>query len=261
MKKLALLILINLLYFNTTTKNPAKLNNEYAIQRTVYIENEKTTEKNNIKIQYAAKKAQKVTITKQKKEQEKRTTKISSSPKKVKTKQRNGKEIDSIININPSFSTVLSKHKSDIRLFSKLESYLKNGIENKFELNNITVEQFIDTAKNYLGTPYGFGSSTKKRVDCSGLLYATFTDLGIKTPRDAQGFSRYGTIVTEIDNLQRGDLVFFVKTYRTSKVITHTGIYLGDNNFIHATRRAGVAIISIQEKYYKERFVFGTRIF
>ena len=261
MKKLVLIFLITILYFNTTTKNPNKLNNEYAIQRTVLIKNDIPSENNNSKIQYAAKKAQKNTVTIQKKEQEKKTTKISNSPKKIKTKHRSGKEIDSIININSSFSNVLSKHKSDLILFSKLESYLKNGIENKLELNDITVEQFIDTAKNYLGTPYGFGSSTKKRVDCSGLLYATFTDLGIKTPRDAQGFSRYGTIITEIDELQRGDLVFFVKTYRTSKVITHTGIYLGDNNFIHATRRAGVAIISIQEKYYKKHFIFGTRIF
>ncbi|GAO31314.1 cell wall lytic activity [Geofilum rubicundum JCM 15548] len=61
--------------------------------------------------------------------------------------------------------------------------------------------------------------------------------------------------------MQRGDLVFFIRSYKTSKYITHSGIYLGNNEFIHASSSQGVTTTSLSNSWWSERFIFGTRIF
>ena len=232
MKKLTLLILLNIsfLFFGTIPNNTNKQNSEYKFQRSELILSKivaevNEAEKNVPEIKHEARKASEVSISK---------------TKNIKKKQ---------------------SPKANNKSVSKFENYKKHGREKKLDIGEITIEQFIDTAKNYLGTPYSFGGTSKKSVDCSGLFYASFSDLNVTVPRDAQGLSRYGTVINEIDDLKRGDLVFFVKTYNTSKFITHVGIYLGDYNFLHATRSAGVATANIKSKYYSKHFIFGTRIF
>ena len=63
--------------------------------------------------------------------------------------------------------------------------------------------------------------------------------------------------------LQPGDLVFFTKTYTSSKYITHVGIYVGDGKFIHASSptSGGVIYSSLSEKFYSTRYVGARRIF
>ena len=161
-----------------------------------------------------------------------------------------------------NFSILLENNKKDKELVKKLEDYKEGGIEKELDLKDVTIDQLIETAEGYLGTPHCMGGTTKECIDCSGLLYATFRDLGINVPRDSQDFSRYGKIIIDVEELQRGDLVFFVKTYNTSKVITHSGIYLGDYKFIHTSTKNGVSISNVNGKYYwGEHFIFGTRIF
>ena len=80
-------------------------------------------------------------------------------------------------------------------------------------------------------------------------------------PRTAQDFARYGTIILDLNNLKRGDLVFFTNTYSTSKFITHAGICLGNGEFIHTSSSKGVIISKLNDPYYwKKKFVYGTRI-
>ena len=74
--------------------------------------------------------------------------------------------------------------------------------------------------------------------------------------------SRYGEVITEIEDLKRGDLVFFFDTYETERLITSVGIYLGKNKFINSSSTKGVSISEINDPYYwKDKFFFGTRIF
>jgi len=159
------------------------------------------------------------------------------------------------------FSKVLLKRSSDVDLVSKLKAFKLQGIEKDLEMDSlITMQQIIDTAMTYIGTPHSMGGLSHKGIDCSGLLYISFTKSGVKAPRTSEGLAHYGKIISSTDSLQKGDLIFFVKTYKTSKVITHSGIALGDGKFIHTSASRGVVISDINSAYYQTHFIFGTRV-
>jgi LysM repeat protein len=107
----------------------------------------------------------------------------------------------------------------------------------------------IREAKAVMGVPYVWGGSSMKGFDCSGFIYYVFNKAGFSTSRTtAEGFysrSHY------VDSPQPGDLVFFQNTYK--KGISHVGIYLGDNQFIHADENRGIAISSLTG-YFKNHF-------
>ncbi len=123
------------------------------------------------------------------------------------------------------------------------------------------IDEIIETARKYLGVPHCMGGTTMKCMDCSGLLVTVFARQGIQLPHNSEEQSRYGKKITGMDELKKGDLVFFIRTYNTDHFITHSGIYVGDNNFIHASSESGVTITSLSNPYWKVRFVFGTRVF
>src|SRR3984885_651676 len=109
---------------------------------------------------------------------------------------------------------------------------------------------------DWIGTPYRFGGSSKKGVDCSAFtkeLYSEVFNLDIKrNSRDI--FSMVSPVGK--DELKEGDLVFF-KIH--SRRISHIGIYLGNNRFAHASSK-GVAISSLDDSYYKRYFYRGGRM-
>lgn len=121
-------------------------------------------------------------------------------------------------------------------------------------------DEIINTAKKYLGVPHCMGGTTMKCMDCSGLLVTVFANHGIKLPHNAEEQSRYGKILTETDKLSKGDLVFFIGTYNTNYLITHSGIYIGNNQFIHASTTKGVTITSMNDPWWSDKYIFATRI-
>ena len=143
----------------------------------------------------------------------------------------------------------------------KLKGFLAGGTEKEADTRNVSVDGIIETAQKYLGVPHCMGGTTMKCMDCSGLLVTVFAKHGIKLPHNSEEQARYGKILPGMDQLKRGDLVFFIKSYKTNKFITHSGIYTGDNKFIHTSTSNGVIITSLNDPWWKERFVFGTRIF
>jgi cell wall-associated NlpC family hydrolase len=143
----------------------------------------------------------------------------------------------------------------------KLKSFLAGGTEKEADTQNVSADGIIETAQKYLGVPHCMGGTTMKCMDCSGLLVTVFAKHGIKMPHNSEEQARYGKILPGMDQLKRGDLVFFIKSYKTNKFITHSGIYTGDNKFIHTSSSNGVIITSLNDPWWKERFVFGTRIF
>jgi len=83
----------------------------------------------------------------------------------------------------------------------------------------------------------------------------------IRDSHNSQEQARYGKIITGKDELRRGDLVFFVRSYKTSQFITHSGIFMGNNKFIHTSSKKGVTITSINDPWWSEKFILGTRVF
>ena len=123
--------------------------------------------------------------------------------------------------------------------------------------------QLAELAKQYLGVPYVYGGASPSGFDCSGLIYYLTKSMGETVPRTATAQWNGGYTKISREELQPGDLVFFTKTYHSSKYITHVGIYIGDGNFIHASSptSGGVIITSLSNSYYSPRFVGGRRLF
>lgn len=120
-----------------------------------------------------------------------------------------------------------------------------------FDLRNKVVE----TALAQLGVPYLWGGSNSEGFDCSGLTTTVFQLNGLTLPRNSKAQFDQG-LPLEQSELQPGDLVFFQTSSRSS--ITHVGIYIGENQFIHAPGHGkNVTRNSLLESYYQQRFRGG----
>lgn len=158
---------------------------------------------------------------------------------------------------------VNSKNTSiNLNTNTKYNTFINKGTGKKLSVTNTEMSAIIKKAHSYLGTRYRMGGVSYNGIDCSGLFYMSFNSQQISgVPRTAENFARHGIQIKSIANLRRGDFVFFTKTYNTSKLVTHMGMYLGDQKFIHASSSRGVGISNINDPYYwKSKFLFGTRV-
>jgi len=180
-----------------------------------------------------------------------------------------GKFIILLVAVCQLFNTYCSKHFYQEPSFHNIEShaeirklkgFLESGTEKKINTHNTSANEIIITAQKFLGVPHCMGGTTMKCIDCSGLLVAVFARHGINLPHNSEEQARYGKIIDGLDKLKKGDLVFFIRSYRTLNFITHSGIYLGNNKFIHTSSKEGVTITSLSDPYWKEKFIFGTRV-
>ena len=134
----------------------------------------------------------------------------------------------------------------------------KKKIVKKKKQKSCSVTKIIKTAKTFLGTKYRFGGTSKKGIDCSGFTLKVFKKHGTNLPRTASKQASKGKHVAK-KNLKPGDLVFFKNTYK--KGISHTGIYLGNNLFIHASSSAKkVVISSLSKRYYRKHYAGARRL-
>ena len=115
---------------------------------------------------------------------------------------------------------------------------------------------FIKVATGFLGAPYRLGGSTVRGIDCSAYVRKMYEFFDITLPRTAREQSTVGVSI-EREELEEGDLVFF----QTRRPIGHVGIYIGNHEFVHASRRSKVVRIdSLDMPYFQKRFRRAVRI-
>ncbi|GAK49958.1 NLP/P60 protein [Candidatus Moduliflexus flocculans] len=114
-------------------------------------------------------------------------------------------------------------------------------------------QDIIETAQQYLGKVYVWGGTSPRGFDCSGLTYFVYRINGIELPRisSLQYRAALGKKIKKA-HLHEGDLVFF-ETYRPGP--SHVGIYIGNNQFIHASPKYGVTISNLDDPYFKNRYI------
>lgn len=128
--------------------------------------------------------------------------------------------------------------------------------------NSAKVQQIIESAEDFLGTPYRFGGKTKSGVDCSGLVFSVYSINNVALPRRSEDQSLKGKKI-EIEDAKPGDLLFFSTS--GSGNVSHVGIVkeiknLGEVIFIHSSTSQGVIISSLNEKYWNKAFLFARRV-
>ena len=121
------------------------------------------------------------------------------------------------------------------------------------DITNFTMFHFVE---NWLKTKYRYGGTTKAGIDCSAFTGQLFCSIYSNTiPRTA---SEQYNLCAKIDkeNLQEGDLVFF----KNKRSISHVGMYLGNDCFVHSSTNSGVTISKLTDDYYSRKFIGGGRI-
>jgi len=117
-------------------------------------------------------------------------------------------------------------------------------------------KKVVRVAKGFLGTPYRFGGSSIRGLDCSALVKKVYQFFNVNLPRTAREQSHVGKRVPR-DELKEGDLVFF----NVRRAFDHVGIYVGNNKFVHASFRSKeVRVDSLESTYYDKHFSRAIRV-
>lgn len=123
-------------------------------------------------------------------------------------------------------------------------------------------KDIIKNAEKYEGTRYKYGGTTKKGMDCSGLIYTAFKEENVTIPRASHAMATSGDWI-DLKEVQKGDLLFFA-TKKNNRNVNHVGlvtaIYGDDVEFIHSTTSRGVITSKLKEKYWYFAFVQARRL-
>ncbi len=153
------------------------------------------------------------------------------------------------------FNDYFSAHKTSVEAASAVQ--LKYAVLLNTEVEALPDKILLENVDEWYGVRYRTGGNTHSGVDCSGFTVAIYAAVyGITLPRVSREQYRTSRKISTTE-LQEGDLVFF--NTRGSGV-SHVGIYLGNNHFIHASVSRGVMVNSLFEPYYLQRFVGAGRI-
>lgn len=119
-------------------------------------------------------------------------------------------------------------------------------------------QDIVSYAETFLGVPYVYGGTSPSGFDCSGLVYYCYRHYGYSVNRTAAGLAYNGTAVSS-SALQVGDILLFTST--DGSYVGHTGIYIGNGQFIHAPHTGDVVKISnLSDSYYTNHYWGARRV-
>ncbi|HFP9328450.1 TPA: bifunctional murein DD-endopeptidase/murein LD-carboxypeptidase [Raoultella planticola] len=131
--------------------------------------------------------------------------------------------------------------------------------QDEFEkmVSNLDVKsRLMDQYASWKGVRYRLGGSTRKGIDCSAFVQRTFREqFGLELPRSTSEQQDSGKSISR-SQLRTGDLVLF----RAGSTGRHVGIYIGNDQFVHASTSSGVTISSMNEPYWKKRYNEARRV-
>ncbi len=160
-------------------------------------------------------------------------------------------------------TTYSSQRKVTVEASKIDTTSIKNSpvnIDNPIVLSK--ADNIINTALTFSGVKYKYGGTTKKGMDCSGLLYVSFGKHNVQLPRVSYDMANKGKRI-KVKNVVKGDLLFF-NTRRRGKRINHVGLVVSveddEIKFIHSSSSRGVIVSSLKEGFWNYAFVKATRI-
>ncbi|MCY1401914.1 Murein DD-endopeptidase MepS/Murein LD-carboxypeptidase [compost metagenome] len=121
-------------------------------------------------------------------------------------------------------------------------------------------DSILERGMSLIGTRYRFGGTSEAGFDCSGFIgYLFREEAGMNLPRSTREMINVDAPLVSRNNLKPGDLLFFSTNGRGR--VSHAGIYLGDNQFIHSSSRrsGGVRIDSLGDRYWNKTFIEAKR--
>lgn len=124
------------------------------------------------------------------------------------------------------------------------------------EVEKLNNRKLIEYVHQWWGVPYRIGGSSMEGIDCSGFVKGIAAEtFGIELPRTSREQADFSRGIDKAE-LKEGDLVFFSQ----GRSISHVGMYISNNKFVHASTSMGVVISDLDEPYWKRRFVRAGRI-
>jgi cell wall-associated NlpC family hydrolase len=129
----------------------------------------------------------------------------------------------------------------------------------KKEIVGTVVAKIIQEAKEWIGTPYRFGGTSRRGIDCSAFVQTVFQAGSLILPRTSKQQKSVGVPV-KLANIQPGDLIFFDTQGRNNGQVTHVGVYAGEGKFFHASSQNGVEEQHIQHPYFAPRITTIRRV-
>lgn len=143
---------------------------------------------------------------------------------------------------------------STLELFSTTQ--FKYAIRLDVSVEQINNKSLYNVIDEWWGTPYRLGGTTHKGIDCSAfvqtLMLGVFSIQLPRTAKEQRGISEW----IPVDDLREGDLVFF----NTRGSVSHVGIYLHNNKFVHASTSGGVMISDLNETYWSKKLIGAGRV-
>lgn len=146
-----------------------------------------------------------------------------------------------------------------VRLADDRQGWVQRG-DITLTPERLSIDEAIALAKRFLGLPYTWGGTSSFGYDCSGFMQMLCRRRGFVTPRDAGPQAAWdGVVPVAKDQLRGGDLLYFGSS---EKRITHTGMYIGDDRFIHATTHEHpvVQISRLSDPHWTKLLVAARRL-